>query len=109
MGVDLFDCSSGGNVPKAKIPLGPGYQVPFAERIRRDAGLPTAAVGMITDAAQADSIIRSGQADMVLLAREMLRDPYWPAHAAHALGQVASWPEQYLRAAPQGSSPRSSR
>ena len=103
LGVDLFDCSSGGNVPKAKIPLGPGYQVQFAERVRRDAGIPTGAVGMITEAAQADAIIGSGQADLVLLAREMLRDPYWPLHAAQALGQVASWPEQYLRAAPQGS------
>ena len=103
LGVDLFDCSSGGNVPKAKIPLGPGYQVQFAERIRREAGIPTAAVGMITEPAQADAIICSGQADLVLQAREMLRDPYWPMHAAQVLGQVASWPAQYLRAAPQGS------
>ena len=107
LGVDLFDCSSGGNVPKAKIPLGPGYQVPFAEQIRRDAGIPTAAVGMITEAAQADAIIRSGQADLVLLAREMLRDPYWPLHAAQELGQETTWPLQYLRAAPQGTQPRS--
>jgi 2,4-dienoyl-CoA reductase-like NADH-dependent reductase (Old Yellow Enzyme family) len=106
LGVDLFDCSSGGNVPKAKIPVGPGYQVPFAEQIRRDAGILTAAVGMITEPAQADGILRAGQADMVLLAREMLRDPYWPLHAAQALGQTASWPEQYLRAAPVGSSAR---
>ena len=102
MGVDLFDCSSGGNVAKAKIPVGPGYQVPFAEQIRRDAGIPTAAVGMITDAAQADAIVASGQADLVLLAREMLRDPYWPLHAAQELKQEAGWPVQYLRAAPQG-------
>ncbi len=106
LGVDLFDCSSGGNVPKAKIPLGPGYQVPFAERIRRDAGIPTAAVGMITEPAQADAIVSSGQADLVLLAREMLRDPYWPLHATQALGKTASWPAQYLRAAPQGSTAR---
>ncbi len=102
LGVDLFDCSSGGNVAKAKIPVGPGYQVPFAEQIRRDAGIATGAVGMITDAAQADAIVQSGQADMVLLAREMLRDPYWPLHAARQLGQETTWPVQYLRAAPAG-------
>lgn len=106
MGVDLFDCSSGGNVAKAKIPVGPGYQVPFAEQIRRDAGIPTAAVGMITETAQADAIIRNGQADLVLLAREMLRDPYWPLHAAQELGQETTWPAQYLRAAPQGTKAR---
>ena len=106
MGVDLFDCSSGGNVPKAQIPVGPGYQVPFAEQIRRDAGIPTATVGMITEAAQANAIVQSGQADMVLLAREMLRDPYWPLHAAQQLGQKATWPAQYLRAAPQGTEAR---
>jgi len=108
MGVDLLDCSSGGNVPKAKIPLGPGYQVPFAERIRRDAGILTGAVGMITEAAQANAIIASAQADMVLLAREMLRDPYWPLHAGQALAQTVTWPSQYLRAAPQGTAPRAS-
>ena len=99
-GVDLIDCSSGGSVPSAKVPVGPGYQVPFAERIRRDAGIATAAVGMITDAKQADTIVRSGQADLVLLAREELRDPYWPAHAAKVLGQTAALPApaQYLRA-----------
>ena len=99
-GVDLIDCSSGGSVPNAKVPVGPGYQVPFAERIRREAGIATAAVGMITEAKQADAIIRSGQADLVLLAREELRDPYWPAHAARALGQAAALPApaQYLRA-----------
>jgi 2,4-dienoyl-CoA reductase-like NADH-dependent reductase (Old Yellow Enzyme family) len=105
LGVDLFDCSSGGNVSNAKIPLGPGYQVPFAERIRRETGIPTAAVGMITDAGQADAIVRTGQADMVLLAREFLRDPYWPLHAAQALGQKTSWPSQYLRAAPPAIEP----
>ena len=99
-GVDLVDCSSGGAVADAKIPAGPGYQVPFAERIRRDAGVPTGAVGLITEAAQADGIVRSGQADCVLLGREMLRDPYWPLHAAQQIGHLAPWPTQYLRAAP---------
>jgi 2,4-dienoyl-CoA reductase-like NADH-dependent reductase (Old Yellow Enzyme family) len=107
LGVDLVDCSSGGNVAGANIPMGPGYQVPFAERIRRDAGVLTGAVGMITEAHQADEIIRSGQADMVLLAREMLRDPYWPLHAAGQLGRSISWPAQYLRAAPSGTAQRS--
>jgi 2,4-dienoyl-CoA reductase-like NADH-dependent reductase (Old Yellow Enzyme family) len=102
LGVDLVDCSSGGNVADAKIPIGPGYQVQFAERIRRDAGVLTGAVGMITEAHQADEIIRKGQAEIVLLAREMLRDPYWPLHAAAELGKPISWPAQYLRAAPQG-------
>ncbi len=106
LGVDLVDCSSGGNVADAKIPMAPGYQVPFAERIRRDAGILTGAVGMITEAHQADEIIRSGQADMVLLAREMLRDPYWPLHAAAQLGKSMSWPAQYLRAAPPGTARR---
>ena len=90
-----------------KIPLGPGYQVPFAGRIRKETGIPTAAVGMITEAKQANDIIANGEADIVLLAREMLRDPYWPLHAAAALGETASWPVQYLRAAPQGSIARS--
>ncbi len=106
LGVDLVDCSSGGNVADAKIPMAPGYQVPFAERIRRDAGVLTGAVGMITDARQADEIIRGGQADLVLLAREMLRDPYWPLHAAAQLGKPISWPAQYLRAAPPGTAQR---
>jgi 2,4-dienoyl-CoA reductase-like NADH-dependent reductase (Old Yellow Enzyme family) len=106
LGVDLIDCSSGGNIAAAKIPLGPGYQVQFAERIRRDAGILTGAVGMITQAAQAEKIIRGGQADIVLLAREMLRDPYWPLHAAAQLGKAISWPVQYLRAAPSGSPAR---
>lgn len=99
-GVDLIDCSSGGAVPHAKIAAGPGYQVPFAERIRRDAGIATAAVGLITDPAQADAIVRVGQADVVLLAREYLRDAYWPAHAAKVLGQKAALPapKQYARA-----------
>lgn len=106
LGVDLVDCSSGGMVPHASIPLGPGYQTQFAERIRREAGILTGAVGMITDSAQADHIIRSGQADVTILAREMLRDPYWPLRAARELGQPTAWPVQYLRAAPHGSSAR---
>jgi 2,4-dienoyl-CoA reductase-like NADH-dependent reductase (Old Yellow Enzyme family) len=97
-GVDLIDTSSGGNVSGATIPTGPGYQVPFADRIRREAGVSTGAVGQITGAAQADQIIRIGQADIILLARELLRDPYWPLHAAHELGAEISWPAQYLRA-----------
>jgi 2,4-dienoyl-CoA reductase-like NADH-dependent reductase (Old Yellow Enzyme family) len=105
-GVDLIDCSSGGLVPGAQIPVGPGYQVPFAARIKREAGIPTAAVGMITDPAQADAIVANGEADLVFLAREMLRDPYWPVHAAITLGESASWPPQYLRAAPQQSPAR---
>ena len=106
LGVDVIDCSSGGNLEKADIPVGPGYQTPFAERIRREANIATAAVGMITSPAQADQIIRNDQADIVLLAREMLRDPYWPLHAAQELGQVAAWPRQYLRAAPTGTPER---
>ena len=98
LGVDLMDASSGGNVPNAKIPVGPGYQVRFAEEIRKQAGIATGAVGMITDAAQADTIIATEQADMVLLAREMLRDPYWPRRAAHALGAKVKPPIQYERA-----------
>lgn len=97
-GVDLIDCSSGGNVASAVIPLGPGYQVPFAEQIRRDTGLATGAVGLITEPLQAEAIIRDGQADVVLLARELLRDPYWPLHAAKTLGVPAAVPIQYLRA-----------
>jgi 2,4-dienoyl-CoA reductase-like NADH-dependent reductase (Old Yellow Enzyme family) len=98
-GVDLIDVSSGGLVPKVHIPVGPGFQTPFADRIRREAGIATGAVGMITDAIQADHIIRTGQADLVLLAREFLRDPYWTLEAARALGKQTSWPPQYLRAA----------
>lgn len=105
-GVDLVDVSSGALVPAAKIPVGPGFQVPFAARIRKEAGIPTAAVGMITAPAQANAIVASGEADLVLLAREMLRDPYWPVHAAAALGEQATWPVQYLRAAPHGSAAR---
>ena len=105
-GVDLVDCSSGGNVATAAIPFGPGYQVPFAERIRREAGIHTGAVGLITTSAQADEIVRQGQADCVLLARELLRDPYWPLRAARELGHLAAWPPQYLRAAPPGTPSR---
>jgi 2,4-dienoyl-CoA reductase-like NADH-dependent reductase (Old Yellow Enzyme family) len=106
LGVDVIDCSSGGNVEKAEIPVGAGYQAPFAERIRREANIATASVGMITAPAQADQMIRNDQADLVLLARQMLRDPYWPLHAAQELGQVTSWPRQYLRAAPNGTPER---
>ena len=98
-GIDLLDVSSGGNDPRQQIPIGAGYQVAFADRIRRETGLATGAVGMITDPAQADQIIRTGQADVVLLARELLREPYWPLRAAEALHQPASWPVQYERAA----------
>jgi 2,4-dienoyl-CoA reductase-like NADH-dependent reductase (Old Yellow Enzyme family) len=106
LGVDLIDCSSGGAIADAKIPVGPGYQVPFAERIRREAGIPAGAVGLITSPAQADTLIRNGQADCVLLARELLRDPYWPLHAAQELGAVLPWPPQYVRAAPHGTPAR---
>jgi 2,4-dienoyl-CoA reductase-like NADH-dependent reductase (Old Yellow Enzyme family) len=99
-GVDLVDCSSGGNVPDAKIPVGAGYQVPFAERIRREAGILTAAVGCITEPTHADEIIRNGRADLVLLAREFLREPYWPRDAARALHakDAVPGPVQYGRA-----------
>jgi 2,4-dienoyl-CoA reductase-like NADH-dependent reductase (Old Yellow Enzyme family) len=98
LGVDLIDCSSGGVIPGVNIPVSAGYQVPFAERIRRETGVLTAAVGMITSPEQADQTIRTGQADMVLLAREFLRDPYWPLHAAKQLRQDALVPVQYQRA-----------
>ena len=98
-GVDLIDVSSAANVPKAEIPVGPGYQVGLAEQIRREAGIATGAVGMITEPWQADTIVRTGQADLVLLARELLRDPYWPMRAAEALKQETAWPVQYARAA----------
>jgi 2,4-dienoyl-CoA reductase-like NADH-dependent reductase (Old Yellow Enzyme family) len=102
VGVDLIDCSSGGNVPDAKIPVGAGYQVPFSEAIRHGADVSTATVGMITEPMQADELIRNGRADLVVLARELLRDPYWPLHAAHTLHQdkAASIPVQYTRAFP---------
>jgi 2,4-dienoyl-CoA reductase-like NADH-dependent reductase (Old Yellow Enzyme family) len=105
-GVDLVDCSSGGNVPHASIPVGPGYQVPFAAQIKREANIATCAVGLITTPAQADALIRRGDADCVMLARELLRDPYWPLRAARELGDLVPWPAQYLRAAPPGTPPR---
>ena len=101
LGVDVIDASSGGLVPHQNIILEPGYQVPFAERIRRETGIATAAVGLITEPHQADAIVSAGRADLVLLAREMLRDPYWPLHAALALDADVAWPKQYLRAKPQ--------
>ena len=97
-GVDLIDCSSGGAVPHAKVPIGPGYQVPFAARIRREAGIATGAVGLITDAKQADAILDRGEADLVFIARELLRDPYFPRRAAAELGAVIEPPVQYQRA-----------
>jgi 2,4-dienoyl-CoA reductase-like NADH-dependent reductase (Old Yellow Enzyme family) len=96
-GVDLIDCSSGGNVPHARIPVAPGYQVPFAARIRREAGIATGAVGLITDAHQAESILSRGEADLILMARESLRDPYFPRRAAAELGVRIPVPEQYQR------------
>jgi 2,4-dienoyl-CoA reductase-like NADH-dependent reductase (Old Yellow Enzyme family) len=105
-GVDMIDVSSGGLVPGVRIPADPGYQVPFSERIRRESCIATGAVGMITDAELADQIVRNGQADIVLLAREMLRDPYWPLHAAAELNETISWAPQYLRAAPRDSTQR---
>jgi len=98
LGVDLIDCSSGGNVQKAAIPVGPGYQVLFADQIKRETGLPTGAVGLITTPEQAEAILTNGQADLVLLAREFLRDPYFPLHAARELGEHVTWPVQYERA-----------
>jgi 2,4-dienoyl-CoA reductase-like NADH-dependent reductase (Old Yellow Enzyme family) len=98
IGIDLIDCSSGGLVPGVQIPLGPGYQVPFAEAIRKEVGIATGAVGMITEAQQAEEIISTGKADAVFLARALLRDPYWPLRAARSLGVDVPWPDQYLRA-----------
>lgn len=97
-GVDLIDVSSGGNAASAKIPLSPGYQVPFADTVRNEAQIATGAVGLITEPGQANEILRQGQADIIFLARELLRDPYWPMHAAHELQQDISWPDQYTRA-----------
>lgn len=100
-GVDLIDCSSGGTVPNARIPVEPGYQVPFAREIRREVGIATGAVGLITAPHHADRLLVEGDADLVLLGREMLRDPYWPLHAAHALGVEVAWPVHYERAKPR--------
>jgi len=98
VGVDLIDCSSGGLLPEAMPPFGPGFQTPFASAIRQQVGIATGAVGFITDPAQAEQIVATGLADAVFLAREMLRDPYWPLHAAKALGVDLPWPLQYERA-----------
>ncbi|MCR8558281.1 NADPH dehydrogenase NamA [Mucilaginibacter sp. BJC16-A38] len=97
-GVDLIDCSTGGNVATAKIPLKPGYQVEFAEKVKKEAGILTGAVGLITESKQADEIIQTGQADFVIMAREFLRDPYFPLRAAHELDHETKWPVQYERA-----------
>jgi 2,4-dienoyl-CoA reductase-like NADH-dependent reductase (Old Yellow Enzyme family) len=99
LGVDLIDCSSGGTVPHAVIPAAPGYQTPFAQRIRKEAGIMTGAVGLIASPVQAENIIATGEADVILMAREFLRDPYWPLRAARELNQSITWPVQYLRAA----------
>ena len=98
LGVDLIDCSSAAILPHIQVPVGPGFQVPFAEKIRKESGVLTAAVGLITSPQQADHIVRTGQADLVFLARELLRDPYWPLRAADELRQDGPWPKQYLRA-----------
>ena len=97
-GVDLIDCSTGGNVAGARIPLKPGYQVEFAEAVKKGTGMLSGAVGLITEAKQANDIIESGQADMIFLARELLRDPHFPLRAAHELGVEVKWPLQYERA-----------
>jgi 2,4-dienoyl-CoA reductase-like NADH-dependent reductase (Old Yellow Enzyme family) len=97
-GVDLIDCSSGGAVPTSPPGIGPGYQVPFAEKIRHEAELATAAVGLITAPELADEIVRNGRADLVAMGRELLRHPYWPLDAGRALGQEIAWPRQYRRA-----------
>lgn len=98
IGIDLIDCSSGGLAPEAAPPFGPGFQTPFASAVREQVGIATGAVGFITDAAQAEQIVSTGLADAVFLARGMLRDPYWPLHAAKALGVDVGWPLQYERA-----------
>jgi len=101
IGVDLIDCSSGGLVPSAKIPVGPGYQTPFSGEIRSKVGIATGAVGLITHPVQAEQILTTGQADAILMARELLRDPYWPLHAAQTLKVDIPWPPQYQRAKPR--------
>jgi len=97
-GVDFLDCSTAGNVYNAQIPIGPGYQVPFAEKIKEETGILTGAVGLITKPEQAENIIASGQADAILLGKELLRNPYWPLQAAKKLNEETKWPKQYLRA-----------
>jgi len=98
IGIDLIDCSSAGLVADANIPVGPGFQVPFAATIRREVKIPTGAVGLITNAHQAEQTLVCGDADAVFLARQMLRDPYWPLHAARSLGEDVPWPDPYARA-----------
>ena len=101
-GVDLIDTSSGGLVPHARVPVAPGYQVPFAQRLRAEAGVKTGAVGLITDPKQAEAVLAEGKADLIFLGRELLRDPYWPLRAAQALGAAMPyWPKQYRRAVPE--------
>ena len=101
LGVDMIDCSSGGaDVTRQQIPLGPGYQVPNAALVRAGADMPVAAVGLITTAEQAEAILAEGQADLIAIAREELRDPYFALHAAHTLGADIAWPDQYARARP---------
>jgi 2,4-dienoyl-CoA reductase-like NADH-dependent reductase (Old Yellow Enzyme family) len=101
IGIDVVDCSSGGLAAHQQIAIGPGYQVPFSRRIRHEAAVSTAAVGLITDPQQAEAIVRDGDADIVLFARELLRNPRWPLHAAHVLGADGPWPSQYVRAKPR--------
>ena len=98
IGIDLIDCSTGGLILDAKIPFAPGFQVPFAADVREQAGIATGAVGLITEPAQAEQILADAQADVIFLARELLRDPYWPLHAARELGVDVEWPNQYVRA-----------
>jgi 2,4-dienoyl-CoA reductase-like NADH-dependent reductase (Old Yellow Enzyme family) len=98
IGIDLIDCSSGGSSPSAQIKAGPGYQVPFSNEVKHGAEIPTGAVGIITEAHQAEEILKSNKADLILMARELLRDPYWPLHAAKVLGDDIAWPKQYERA-----------
>lgn len=98
LGVDVIDCSSGGILLRVKIPVGPGYQTRFAARVKQETAARSAAVGLITSPQQADTIVRTGQADLVLLARALLRDPHWPLRAAHELRQKIAWPQQYERA-----------
>lgn len=98
IGIDLIDCSTGGMVPDAHIPAAPGFQVPFAAGVRKEAGIATGAVGIITTPEQAEQILADGQADAIFLARELLRDPYWPLRAARELGVDVAWPNQYVRA-----------
>ena len=100
LGVDFIDCSSGGTAPDAQIPAGPGFQAVFAEAVRKDVGIETGAVGLITSPAQAEQVLVTGQADAILLGREFLRSPYWPLTAAADLGVDLEWPDQYKRAKP---------